>query len=511
MTKTTALISVPAIIFLFAALSAFGADGDSTGVPTAPDTPFTGGGVAAGSATPASNIRKAFVVPVSGTVDHGMAAFVGRAVSEAARHDSALIILDIDTYGGQVDAAFNIVDSITSCKAPTVAFVRSKAISAGALIALSADRMAMRPNTTIGDVAPLINTGEGPKMLGEKHQSPLRAKFRALARKNGYPEILTEAMVTEEIEVFEVTLPDTVIYLDSAKIADLDQAVKKQIKSTRVVVKSGELLTMTEAEALRYGFSKMTVSGIGEMLRAMGHTDVEVVFIGKNWSEGLVSVIAMLAPILMMIGFSALYIEMRSPGFGVPGVIGIACLALVFFGQYMVGLANYTEMLLLITGAVLLAIEIFVLPGFGVAGISGIILMILGMVLSFQSFVIPSPELPWQAVVLKRNIMRVCLSILGSIVLIFVFFKYILEHLGRVVKGPYLSATLPDAQSIADMAFVPKIGDTGIASTPLRPSGKIHIGRELCDVVTDGQFIDSGKQVVVSQIQGNRIVVTQAE
>jgi membrane-bound serine protease (ClpP class) len=422
-----------------------------------------------------------------------------------------LIILDIDTYGGQVDAAFNIVDSITSCKAPTVAFVSSKAISAGALIALSADRMAMRPNTTIGDVAPLVNTSEGPKMLGEKHQSPLRAKFRTLARKNGYPEILTEAMVTEEIAVFEVALPDTVMYLDSIKIAGLDPAVKKQIQSTKLVVKSGELLTMTEAEALRYGFSKMTVSSVDEMLRAMGYTDVEVVSVGKNWSEGLVSVIAMLAPILMMIGFSALYIEMRSPGFGVPGVIGIICLALVFFGQYMVGLANYTEMLLLIAGAVLLAIEIFVLPGFGVAGISGIILMILGMVLSFQSFVIPSPELPWQAEVLKRNIMRVCLSILGSIVLIFVFFKYILERLGRVVKGPYLSATLQGAQSIADMAFVPQIGDTGITSTPLRPSGKVHIGRELCDVVTEGLFIDSGKPVVVSQIQGNRIVVTPAE
>jgi len=506
--KTTAPISVLTIAFLLAAAVA---DSGSVAPPTALDSSAAGGGVVVGGAKAASNIRKAFVIPVVGTVDHGMAAFVGRAVGEASKHDNALIILDIDTYGGQVDAAFNIVDSVTSCKAPTVAFVRSKAISAGALIALSADRMAMRPNTTIGDVAPLVNTNEGPKMLGEKHQSPIRAKFRTLALKNGYPEILTEAMVTEEIAVFEVALPDTVMYLDSAKIAGLDPSIKKQIKSTKIVVKSGELLTMTEAEALRYGFSKMTVSSIEEMLRSMGCADVEIVPVGKSWSEGFVSILAMLAPILMMIGFSALYIEMRSPGFGIPGAIGIICLALVFFGQYMVGLANYTELLLLVTGAVLLAIEIFVLPGFGIAGITGIILMILGMVLSFQSFVIPSPELPWQAAALKKNVIRVCLSILGSIVLIFVFFKYILERLSRVVKGPYLSATLQGAQSDADMAFVPKIGDTGVASTPLRPSGKVHIGKDLCDVVTEGQFIDSGKQVVVSQIHGNRIVVTLAE
>jgi len=232
-----------------------------------------------------------------------------------------------------------------------------------------------------------------------------------------------------------------------------------------------------------------------------------VIPVGRNWSEIFVSVIAMLAPALMMLGFSAIYIEMRSPGFGVPGIIGICCLALVFFGQYAVGLANYTELLLLVTGAALLALEVFVIPGFGVAGFAGIALMIVGMVLSFQSFVVPSPEFPWQAAVLKRNILRMSLSIIGSIVLILVFFKYFFERLGRVVKGPYLAATLEGAQSDLGMSFLPNIGDKGVASTPLRPSGKVRIGPAQCDVVTDGLFIDAGAEVVVSQIQGNRIVV----
>ena len=454
----------------------------------------------------ASAADKVFIIPISGAIDHGMAAFVGRGIKEAAGHDNVLIVFEIDTYGGQVDAAFAIVDKIITCEAPTVAFVRTRAISAGALIALAADQLYMRNNTTIGDVAPLINTSEGPQMLGEKHQSPIRAKFRTLAHRNGYPEILSEAMVTEEIAVYEVTLPDTVMYLDSARIADLDPEVKKRIKSKKLVVRRGELLTMTEVEALRYGFSRMTVSSVDEMLREMGHAGAEVIRVGKSWSEGFVSVIAMLAPILMMIGFSMLYIEMRSPGFGIPGAVGILCLALVFFGQYMVGLAHYTELLLLITGAVLLAVEIFVLPGFGVAGIAGIILMMAGMVLSFQSFVIPSPDFPWQAEVLKINILRVSLSILGAIVFILIFFKYFFERIGRVIKGPYLSATL-DAQSDEGMSFVPKVGDTGVTSTPLRPSGKVIIDKNLCDVVTEGQFIDSGVTVTVTQIQGNRIVV----
>ena len=489
-------ITSPAIAVLLAVVAAFGAD-----VNTA----------AAGNLNSSAHIRKAFVIPVTGAVDHGLAAFVGRAISEAAGHVDALIVLDIDTYGGQVDAAFTIVDSITSSRVPTVAFVRSKAISAGALIALAADQMFMRPSTTIGDVAPLINTNEGPMMLGEKHQSPIRAKFRALALKNGYSEALTEAMVTEEIAVFEVTMPDTVMFLDSIRIANLNREVRDQIRSTKLVVRSNELLTMTDTEAARYGFSRKSVNTIDEMLREMGLTGTELILVRKNWSEGLVSVITMLAPILMMIGFSALYIEMRSPGFGIPGIIGVCCLALVFFGQHMVGLAGYTELLLLILGGVLLAIEVFVLPGFGIAGISGIALMMAGMVLSFQSFVIPNPEFPWQTGILRQNILRVSLSILGAIVLILIFFKYFFERIGRIVKGPYLAATLEGAQSDADMAFVPALGDRGTASTPLRPSGKVHIGKNICDVVTDGQFISSGTTVVVSQIQGNRIVVAAEE
>jgi membrane-bound serine protease (ClpP class) len=524
--------SASAVIFLFVAAFALFGDNDSVTAPSAP--PSAAGDAAANLASadsadslltaavakararirsrvPANANKHIFVIPAHGAVDHGMAAFIARGVREAERHNAKLIVLDIDTYGGQVDAAFSIIDIISECGRPVAAFARSKAISAGALVAFSADVIAMGPGATIGDVAPLINTNEGPQMLGEKHQSPIRAKFRTLANKNGYPEILAESMVTEDIEVFEIVLPDTVLYLDSARAAALDPATRKKVTSAKLVVRRGELLTMTESEALRYGFSAMTVSDIDEMLRKLGYgnlvDDGWVRTVGKNWSEKFVSIIAMLAPVLMMIGFSALYIEMRSPGFGLPGVIGICCLALVFFGQHMVGLADYTEMLLIVSGLILLAVEIFVLPGFGVAGISGMILIMAGMVLSFQNFVIPSPEFPWQAGILKRNVLRFSLSLLGSIVLIFIFFKYFFEQFGAMVKGPYLAATLGDAQSDNGMSFVPKVGDIGVTSTPLRPSGKVVINKNICDVVTEGQFIENGMAVEVVQIQGNRIVV----
>ena len=454
--------------------------------------------------------RTAVIIPVEGTVDHGMAAFISRGLEYAGQYDNPLVILEINTFGGQVDAAFNIVDTIVACKLPTIAFVKSKAISAGALIALSANQLVMSENTTIGDVAPLINTNEGPKMLGEKFQSPLRAKFRTLAARNGYPESLAEAMVTEEIAVYEVRFSDTVMYLDSAKLADLSPARKKQIKETRLVVRSGELLTMTETEAKQYGFSKMTVSSIDEMLQKMGYDDVKIIRAAENWSEKFVRIIAAVSPLLMMLGFAALYIETRSPGFGIGGILGIFCLALVFFGQYMVGLADYTELLLLIAGMVLLTVEIFVLPGFGVAGILGILLMMAGMVLSFQSFAIPKPEFPWQYAIFMENIMRVAISVLGSVLLTVIFFKYFFVRLSTVVKGPYLSATLEGTAAEDAVGFVPCVGDRGKVITQLRPSGKICIDGEECDVVTEGQFIDKGAEVVVIQIQGNRIVVSIA-
>ncbi len=455
--------------------------------------------------------HKVVVIPVSGTVDPGMDAFIGRALRDAVeQYDNPLIVLDMDTYGGQVDAAFNIVDSIVAVKGgTTVAYVGSKAISAGALIALSADKLVMKNNTTIGDVAPLIQTNEGPQMLGEKFQSPIRAKFRTLARKNGYPETLTEAMVTEEMEVHEVKLPDTVLYLDSVGMAHLSPAQKKQIISSRIVVQSGELLTMTEHEAAEYGFSKMTVSSMDEMLQKMGYGDSEVIRIEQTWSEGFVRLIGTLAPVLMMIGFAALYIELRSPGFGAPGIVGIVCLALVFFGQYMVGLANYTELLFLIGGIVFLAVEVFVTPGFGLMGFIGIALMIVGMVLSFQGFVIPKPEFPWQQDLLMRNILRVVISIFGAVILIYLFFKYFFERLGKLIPGPYLAASLEGVRADSDLVSLPHVGDRGETVTSLRPSGKVSVEGEIYDVVAEGEFIDSGTHIVVSQVQGTRIVVSR--
>jgi len=457
-----------------------------------------------------SDEKKLIVIPVEGVVNPSLAAFISRAVRENRGCSDCVFILEMDTYGGEVDAAFSIVDTLINIgDIETIAYVKTKAISAGALIALACDKMVMKRNTTIGDVAPLIMSNEGPKMLGEKFQSPIRAKFRTLAKRNGYSPLLAEAMVTEELTVFRVAFQDTVEYLDSISYAELSPEKVASIVDVKTVVRKNELLTMDDNEAYAFGFSKGSVSSFDELRSCMGFGDYEVIRYQRSWSETLVSIIGRIAPILMMIGFAALYIEIRTPGFGVPGIIGITCLLLVFSSQYMVGLADYTELLLLAIGLVLLALEVFVLPGFGVAGILGILFLLAAMVLSMQGFVVPRPDFPWEKQLLMRNLMYGVGSLLGSTVLIVLFFRYLFPKIGKLVSGPYLQASLKDSHVDTNTEWILHVGDRGTVVTPLRPAGKAEIHGMLYDVVSEGMFVEKGDEVTVSFVSGNRVVVVK--
>jgi membrane-bound serine protease (ClpP class) len=457
-------------------------------------------------------VDKVVVVPVEGTVNSAMAAFISRVLRDEKQGSGTVFILEMDTFGGEVDAAFQIVDTLVNVReATTIAYVKTKAISAGALIALACDRMIMKNSTTIGDVAPLTVSNGGPKMLGEKFQSPIRAKFRTLAKKNGYPQTLTEAMVTKELVVYKVVFPDTVMYVDSTELADLSDERKKSIIEKSTVVKKNELLTMDDSEAHELGFSEGSVGSFEEMLELAGLSGSEVIRYQRSWSEMMVGFIGKVAPLLMMIGLAALYIEIRTPGFGVPGIIGLICIGIVFFSQYMIGLADYTELLLFGIGLLLLAVEVFVLPGFGIAGFAAIGVLLAAMVLSLQGFVLPRPEFPWEKQLMIRNMMYASGSLVGAILLIILFFRYLFPRLGMVISGPYLHASLSDVHADETTEILLHPGDHGVAMTALRPSGKIDVNGIPFDVVAESMFIEKGEKVLVESVAGNRIVVVKEE
>lgn len=456
--------------------------------------------------------KKVYVIPVAGEVEPAMAAFIKRALRDAPEEKDAIYILEMDTFGGRVDSALQIVDTLINLpKGKTIAFVKTKAISAGALIALSCDALYMRPGTTIGDCAPITYGEEGPKIMGEKFQSPLRAKFRTLAKRNGYSETLAESMVTAEMIVHQVVFPDKTVYLDQQAYDDLSDREKKKIVSKKIVVEKGELLTMDDKEAHEFGFSKISIASIEEMLEKRDITNYEIISFKPSWSESLGKFIGMISPILMLIGLAAIYMELKAPGFGLPGILGITCLALVFLNQYLIGLADYTELLLILIGVAFLGVELFVTPGFGVMGLAGLGCIAAGMVLSFQDFVVPDPSLPWEKEIFVSNLTRVFGSYLLAFVVSMLFLKYVFPRLGKVVEGPYLSATLEKSKSLSDEVKGLKVGDAGIVLTSLRPSGKAEIGGEIYDVIAEGEFMERGSKVEILEIKGNRVIVKRSE
>ncbi|WP_300457932.1 NfeD family protein [Desulfobacula sp.] len=456
----------------------------------------------------AENRQKVYIIPVTGTVEPGMAAYVKRALEEIQDEKEAVFVFKLDTFGGRVDAALDIVDFISNIpQGKTIAFVEKRAISAGALIALSSNVLFMKKNTLIGDCAPITQTQEGQKMAGEKIQTVLRARFRALAKKNNYPVVLAESMVTIDMEVYSVVMEGQKTYMDKISFDDLTEDEKKKISAKKTIVAKGELLTMDDAEAFDLGFSQKSVTDIQEVLSLLGYESMDIITIEESWSESLVRRLQPILPILMLIGIGAIYTEIKAPGFGLPGMVGILCLGLVFCNQYLVGLADYTELLLLLIGVLLLGVEVFVLPGFGVAGISGLLFIAAGLVLSFQGFVVPDPAFPWEGKLLMKNLAQVLGSFMLAFFISLFMIRFVLPQFSKIVNGPYLDATLESSHVDVTTALGIEPGDTGLAHTFLRPAGKVMINDKKIDAITRGDFIEQGTIVVIDRIDQNRVIV----
>ncbi len=456
-----------------------------------------------------------YTIPISGEVSPGMAAFVERSLKDIpeGNADSTIIVIEMDTFGGRVDAALMIVDLIVGTdRGKTIALVTKRAISAGALIALACDELFMLPHTTIGDCAPIMVGSEGPQMLGEKFQSPLRAKFRSLAKKNGYSEVLAESMVTEGMKVYEITMNGRTTYMDAREFEELSDKDKKQVSEKKTVVDEGELLTMDDIEAKELGFSKNTVADAEAMLAEMGVQHESIIALTPNWTESLMRFVGTIAPFLLMIGLGALYTEIKAPGFGVPGIIGIICLALFFMNQYTIGLADYLELAIILLGLVLIGFEVFVIPGFGIAGVAGGICLILGFGLSLQGFTWPDPAQPWQTELMIKNLAIVLASVLVAFLGSLAILRYVFPQVWVVTRrNPYLAATLKGSHADSLAAANALAGQTGVAATALRPSGKMEVNDIIYDVVTEGEFLDKGTPIKILDIRGNILIVARTE
>jgi membrane-bound serine protease (ClpP class) len=350
----------------------------------------------------------------------------------------------------------------------------------------------------------------GYQTAGEKIQTLLRTKFRKFADKNGYPPLLAEAMVTKEMEVYQVFTEEVPqgYFITSRELKDMTPEESAKIKSKRLIVEAGKLLTMHAKEAKEYGFARAIVEDRKELLGLYGLKQEDVTVLETNWSEDMVRFLDSIAPILLSVGLIALWLEFKAPGFGLPGIIGITCLATVFLSKYLVGLAEAPEMFLFLLGVMLLAVEIFLLPGFGLAGITGILLMLIGTTLAFQDFVVP--QTPYHYEELRGNLLKIFTSMTVSLLVIALMVRYLpgMPLFGRLVLRASEEAALGFGTTLA-IPTATLVGRRGYALSTLRPSGRAEFNGEVLDVVTQGEFVESGQKVEIVEVRGNRVVVRQ--
>ena len=414
-----------------------------------------------------------YVIPIEGVIDLGLAPFVVRVLEDATQAGAAVVILDIDTFGGRVDAAVQIRDALLNAKVPTVAFVNKRAISAGALIGLSAQTLVMSTGSTIGAAAPVQVglPGSAAAPTQEKTVSYVRKEFRATAEARKRPPLLAEAMVDADVEVPGINL-------------------------------KGKLLTLTTDEALQHKVADFRAETLEALLEHLGLAGAQVRPATPHWAEQLVRFLThpVMSSLLISMGMLGIMVELRTPGFGIAGGVGVGSLALFFWGHWLVQLAGWEELLLVGIGLVLLALEIFIIPGFGMFGTLGIAALLGGLALSM----VGAGD---TAAVIVGVVWRVVLSLLAALLAGLLLLRFLprLPLARRMILQTDLgSGPAHGSAPEADRRWLDKHGQ---AMSVLRPAGIALIEGARVDVVSDGEMIEAGARIQVMRVDGNRIVV----
>jgi membrane-bound serine protease (ClpP class) len=473
-------------------------------------------------ASPAKG-KKVYVIPIEDrnifSIDLGLSAFVKRAVKEAEEAKASAIILPINTFGGRIDAATQIRDALFNTSIKTIAFVNKRAISAGSLIALSCQSIVMAPGATIGAALPVeISPVGGEKALGEKYISYMRNEFMATAERNNHPAKLAEAMVDATVTLKAVTIGKRLVILTPG---ELKEKIKELGKGKIRIEKNdiplgfsrGKLLTLTTDEALQFGLASHKVNTIEDILPLYNLKGATLVYVPITWSENLVRFLTkpMVSGLLLSLGALGLIFEMWTPGWGVGGTIGAFFLALFFGGQYLVGMANWIEPVLFVLGVGLLLVEIFVIPGFGIAGIGGIILIVASLFLALVRH--PFSTSPIAKEESRQALYTLSLSFVAVFVIIFLSLKFI-PRTGfwkRLRSRIVLTSREESGQGYrgTPASWEKFLGKEGKSLTILRPAGRAVFGEEILDVVSEGSFINRDSRVKVIKVEGNRIIVAE--
>tara|TARA_Y100000739_G_scaffold56137_1_gene45930 strand:- start:187 stop:1416 length:1230 start_codon:yes stop_codon:yes gene_type:complete len=405
-------------------------------------------------------------------------------LQEAKSMDAEVIVFDINTFGGRVDAATQIKDAILGVDIKTVAFVNRRAISAGALITLSCEQVYMAGGGLIGAATAVDMSG---KKGSEKVISFMREEMASTAEKRGRSKDIARGMVDEELAFTHL-----VINGDSVLVDDIEGQ------------KEGKLISLTTDQAIKYGIADGSAETIDALLDSLGYSTAELIETSENWSEKIVRFLTdpVVASLLTTFGFLGILFELQSPGWGIPGFVGLACLILSLSVSYIAELATMSDMLFVFAGLGLILLEMLVIPGFGIVGLGGIGFMLYGL------YLLLLPDVPVGEEIMEQAMDGFIIGLIGAAIGLVLLIRLMMK------TKFWDQLTSPDIQKKEDgysntQGWETLDGLTGVADTDLHPSGWVKIGEQRVFVVSEGGFIDQGKEITVLSVDGNRVLVRE--
>ncbi len=468
--------------------------------------------------------RRAALIEFRGDIHALSEQYLYRKLDAARKLNVDLVILDIESKGGDAEASIRMGQRLRDLGwARTVAYVPTEALSGAAIFALGCDEIVMHPSAVFGDAGPIfLDENFLFQHASEKYRSHLARQVRDLAESKGRPTALAEAMVDMNLVVFQVTNRTTgqVTYKSQAEI-DASQDPEDWERGKPVLESRAEhFLEVSGKRAVELKLADATVDSLSQLKTRYEPLEA---WTELKWSSFDTLVLVLNHPIatgiLLVVGLVALYLELAAPGLGLGGITALVCFALFFWSRFLGGTAEWLDLILFAAGIVLLLVEFFVIPGFGIWGGTGILLILSALVLASQSFLVPRTREELQ--LLTRAVSVILISMAAFVVAAGVLTRRLgqIPGLSRLLLTPPTPAMQMSSGSANGSRLTEtfvndrwvRLGERGQAQSPLRPAGRIRIGNDYIDVVSDGTFIDAGQWVQVIDVRGNRIVVRQAD
>ena len=486
---------------------------------------------------PLAKYSQAVIIRFEGEITPLLEQYFFRKLDQAEKIGADLVVVEIESPGGLVEQSFNIAQRLRDLdwgpergKPRTVAYVPRQALSGAAFVAFGCDEIVMAENAMLGDAGPIfLDEGAMFRHVPEKIRSDLAAKVRALAEAKGRSPALAEAMVDMDLIVYRVrnTQTDHERFMSQAEI-DSDDRPELWEKGKPVhESREDHFLEVTGKRAVELGLAAAIVQG-RQALEERYRLEREPTILEPSGVDTAIYILNLpiVTGLLFVIGLVALYVEFSAPGIGMGILTAGLCFVLFFWSRFLGGTAGWLELVLFLAGLAFLGVELFVLPGFGVAGLSGALLILASLILAGQEFFQPSNAREWQT--LTGNLMVVTLSGVIFLAMAVVLSRYFgsipfLSRLTLAPPEPVLATNGPAAggnvrytaeQGAAEQGAGDtlrgaevRIGDLGTADSFLRPAGKARFGQRYVDVITDGDFIAKGTPVKVVRLSGSRVVV----